>query len=227
MAKLLQQRNLYLTDTYRTCVQTTVLDTRSDESLIYLLLADNIFHPQGGGQPDDSGYVNNIEVYPHHHESWPDQVALVMEQNQHAIVPGVEHTVESSVDFEKRKLHAALHTAGHLINAITRQFGDYLHIANNHFPGQARIEYDISEVSVVTEGLAEKIQNHVDDALKSEPIVWTSEIQGHRAVTIDGYGTEYCGGTHVDNLGFLRDVNIRSVKTKKGRLRVGYTANHC
>jgi Ser-tRNA(Ala) deacylase AlaX len=47
-----------------------------------------------------------------------------------------------------------------------------------------------------------------------------------RIVVIDGVNEDPCGGTHVPSLGCLVGFSVRSVKVKKGVLKVGYDVDH-
>ena len=45
---------MYLKDTYRYSLQTKVKNISSDKMIEF---EDTIFHPQGGGQPQDKGFI--------------------------------------------------------------------------------------------------------------------------------------------------------------------------
>nr|WSY57369.1 hypothetical protein OG999_49415 [Streptomyces sp. NBC_00886] len=45
-------------------------------------------------------------------------------------------------------------------------------------------------------------------------------------VHLDALHSAPCGGTHVRSLGELADVVLPTLKVKKGRIRVSYTATH-
>ncbi|MFE9115628.1 alanyl-tRNA synthetase [Streptomyces collinus] len=136
---------------------------------------------------------------------------------------GVE--VHSRIDPGLRRLHAALHTAGHLVDALARPHG-FQHTGNNHFPGQARIEYAVDGAEFDKDELAATLTTGLDKAIAEALPVTAGEQDGRRTITIEGLATEFCGGTHVTDLGLLTDVAVRSVKVKSGRLRIGYTAEH-
>jgi Ser-tRNA(Ala) deacylase AlaX len=207
---------LYLLDTYQAEITTAVIHAQPG----WVAVADNIFHPQGGGQPSDRGTVDGVAASPR----WDDagEAILLQLDGDHAFRP--EQNVTVRIDPELRKLHAALHTAGHLIDAIVRRMG-YTHAANNHFPGQSRVEFRVDgdvDKTALTERLEAEIAAAVDKCLP----VTAETTDGVRRITIDSLGTDPCGGTHVPHLGALRDVRVRSVKTKGGRLKVGYHAEH-
>lgn len=216
------QRQVYLDDTYLTEIVTAVVRTDAGESGPALLLADNIFHPQGGGQPSDKGTVNGIPAVPRRHDG---AVLLDLHGEAEFPVPAVGDSVTVEIDRELRRLHAALHTAGHLIDALVRRHG-LLHSGNIHFPGQARIEYHLDGRAVDRESLAAELKVGIEDAITARlPVTSTSDM-GQRSITIEGLGSDLCGGTHVPHLGALEHVVIRSIKAKSGRLRVGYDARH-
>ncbi|MET9804805.1 alanyl-tRNA synthetase [Streptomyces sp. NPDC006368] len=199
---------------------------RRDAEAMRIALADNIFHPQGGGQPDDRGWVENIPVSPvkDGESGW---VFLTLGPGDGEAGPDFSEgaTVHSRVDAEQRRLHAALHTAGHLVDALVRPWG-VRHVGNNHFPGQARIEYALDGAEIDKDRLADALTVELEKAVSEGLAVTAGEREGRRTITIDGLATEFCGGTHVTDLSLLTGVAIRSIKVKSGRLRVGYTAEH-
>ncbi|AEW98792.1 alanyl-tRNA synthetase domain-containing protein (plasmid) [Streptantibioticus cattleyicolor NRRL 8057 = DSM 46488] len=221
-----QQRQIYLTDTYAYEASTRVVSAERGPDTVRIALADNIFHPQGGGQPDDRGWVDQVEVRPVR-DTGPGLVHLTCPADaawpREAVAVGT--TVTSRIDPALRRLHAALHTAGHLVDALIDEWG-YRHVGSNHFPGQARVEYDLGGLDCDKDALAEGLTERLGKPLAEALPVIPGERDGRRTITIEGYATEFCAGTHVPDLSLLTGVAIRSVKVKGGRLKVGYTAEH-
>lgn len=215
------QVQVFLDDTYRTELTTTVVEAGVSEDGAWIRPADNIFHPQGGGQPADSGTVNGLGVTPVWSQTLPGQVELRLDVE---LTAGQE--VALSVDAEKRKLYAALHTAGHLLDAAIRAHG-FTHIVSNHFPDVARIEFRADGESEDLEQLRLDVVETVAAAIRDDAKVTTSIAEdGTRTVTIGNWSTDVCGGTHVSSTSDIVNFAVRSVKVKKGRLKVGYSAEH-
>ncbi|MGW0915279.1 hypothetical protein ACWD1Z_26535 [Streptomyces sp. NPDC002784] len=105
--------------------------------------------------------------------------------------------------------------------------------ANNHFPGQARIEFtaptpdarlDTPEGrEAATEALRAEVAKAIADDL---PVTWEKDTEGRRVVRLAHLHSAPCGGTHVRSLGDLADVVLPTLKVKKGRIRVSYSATH-
>lgn len=216
-----QQRQLYLTDTYLDSVRTRVLRAGAGGEEHWVILSENIFHPQGGGQPRDRGTVDDVPAVPRRDPS-DGLVVLDVAAIGREIRTGDE--VTASIDIGLRRLHAALHTAGHVVDSLMRRLG-YKYIANNHFPGQASVDYTL-DTSVDKARLHEALTDGIAEAVMARLPVTAGERDGLRAVTIESLGTEPCGGTHVPHLGAIQGLRIRSIKTKGNRLRVGYDAAH-
>ncbi|MDP4503193.1 alanyl-tRNA editing protein [Nonomuraea turcica] len=222
------QDALYLDDTYLTEIITTVIAAGRDEAGgAWVAVRDNLFHPQGGGQPADRGWVGEREVVPVRHA--PTGLVVLTGGEPGPVDGDVVHT---RVDAGARLLHAALHTAGHLVEAASRAEGWTL-AGSNHFPGQARIELTPSETGTRLadaedrDKAADRLRAFVAAAVADDlPVVAEHDAAGRRIVRLGDLHAAPCGGTHVRSLADLAQVTISAVKVKKGRVRVSYTASH-
>jgi Ser-tRNA(Ala) deacylase AlaX len=216
----ISQDALYLEDTYLGDVHTNVTATGHDEAGgRWLAVRHNIFHPQGGGQPADRGWLGECEVVPVRHTA----TGLVVLHATGSHSAGLDDLsegdlVHTRIDAGLRLLHAALHTAGHLVEAACRVEGWTL-AGSNHFPGQADAEE--------REKAADRLRAFIAAAIADDlPVTADHDDEGHRVVRLGDVHAAPCGGTHVRSLADLRQVTISAVKLKKGRLRVSYTADH-
>ncbi|WP_181188212.1 hypothetical protein [Actinopolyspora mortivallis] len=218
------QRSVYLDDTYTTEVVTRVIARGVRDERRWLAVRDNIVHPQGGGQPSDVTSLNGIPSTVVRDPEGEPLVALAPDEPMEAW-PEIGERVTVSVDRARRLENAALHTAGHLVDAAVR-LRDYKHIVSNHFPGQARIEFEATEPLTDAEQFVAAVQSDVDTVVEKNLDVAAYWADGRRYVRIGDFSLDECAGTHVSNLREIRDLLVRSAKVKKGRLKVGYTASY-
>ncbi|MBN6052725.1 hypothetical protein JYK22_12375, partial [Nonomuraea sp. RK-328] len=228
------QESLYLEDTYLTAVSSPVAAAgRDEDGGAWVALRRNIFHPQGGGQPADHGRLGACEVTPARHGETGLVVLRARGDAGHGLGDlAAGDVVEARVDVELRLLHAALHTAGHLVEAATRAEGWVL-AGSNHFPGQARIELTAPETGESLAGpeerdkAADRLRAFVSAAVADDlPVTAGRDAEGRRVIRLGDLHAAPCGGTHVRSLGDLAEVTISGVKLKKGRVRVSYAASH-
>lgn len=216
------QNHLYLSDTYCFHASSTVIDRGSDEQGHWLILRDNIFHPQGGGQPADSGWIDALPARVKRHAD--GRVALYTAQPG-AFQPG--DSVETQLAVEPRLHHAALHTAGHLLNWTLRRYG-WRATAGHHFPGESRVEFVAAQPdAVAADRLSlEDIGAELNARLHDGGEVTTWQDGATRFCLIAGAEPAPCAGTHVDNLNKIAHIELKSLRFKKGVLRVSYDADH-
>ncbi|WP_315707958.1 hypothetical protein [Brenneria uluponensis] len=216
------QIQCYLDDTYRFHSSSEIIDSGSDESGQWIALKDNIFHPQGGGQPADVGWVNDIPVRVGRLSA--DKVILYPETPLSTMdsVP-----LTATLSAADRLLHAALHTAGHLLNWEMRQYG-WMAVSGHHFPGESRVEFSpMGSTAMLVDKLPlPLIQTNIQALLRDGRPVTTWHEEETRLCLIEGTEPMPCGGTHVDNLNKITEFSIKSVKFKKGKLRISYDASH-
>jgi len=108
--------SLYLTDSSQTTITSEVISVGSN----YIILDRTIFYPQGGGQPSDKGKIKSK-----HGEMNVKSVEYNGGEIKHlGTIKGffvVGEQVELSIDWNLRLKHMQWHTAGHLVDLVTRQ----------------------------------------------------------------------------------------------------------
>jgi Ser-tRNA(Ala) deacylase AlaX len=225
------QISSYLDDTYLEQVDTRVIAVGERDGTPWAAVEHCLFHPQGGGQPADRGWLEDTEIVPVRDRESGLVVATAAEGGS---LPSLDvgEWVRVRIDLQARALHAALHSAGHLVEAVGRMQGWEM-VGSIHFPGQARIEFQAPHSDTrladpdgreeVTAALRAAVAAAVADDL---PVFARSLPDGRRVVHLDALHSAPCGGTHVRSLGDLADVVLPTLKVKKGRIRVSYTATH-
>ncbi|CAA6654269.1 unnamed protein product [Spirodela intermedia] len=133
---------------------TTVLCHLEEEGARHAIILDStLFHPQGGGQPADTGFIavsgypglkfivedvrskNNGVVY--HYGVFEDN------QNTHGIQLKEGQEVHLYVNAQRRNLNSRLHSGGHLLDICMQNVGlSYLEPEKGyHFPDGPFVEY--------------------------------------------------------------------------------------
>ncbi|MEV2234332.1 metal-dependent hydrolase [Streptomyces phaeochromogenes] len=230
------QVSAYLDDTYLEQVETRVIAVGERDGTRWAAVEYCLFHPQGGGQPADRGWLEDAEIIPVRDREPGLVVAMAPESGspENSSLPPLAEgqKVRARIDLQARTAHAALHTAGHLVEAVGRMQGWEM-VVSNHFPGQARIEFQAPRTDTrladpegreeVTAVLRAAVAAAVADDL---PVFARCLADGRRVVHLDELHSAPCGGTHVRSLGDLAEVALPTLKVKKGRIRVSYTATH-
>jgi alanyl-tRNA synthetase len=225
------QFSAYYEDTYEEQVETQVVAVGTLDGAPWVAVEHCLFHPQGGGQPADRGWVDDHEIVPVRDHTTGLIVAMSSgEEPLPTLAEGQQ--VKARIDLAARIRHAALHTAGHLVDAAGQAQG-WVQTASSHFPGQARIEFSAPQSDVRLESsegrekAAEALRVVVAEAVARDlAVTWEYDEAGRRIVHLAGLHSAPCGGTHVRSLGDLAAVTLPTLKVKKGKIRVSYDAAH-
>ncbi|KAK3797186.1 hypothetical protein RRG08_015160 [Elysia crispata] len=191
-----------------------------------VILEDTILFPEGGGQPDDRGTVNDIPVLKIT-RSWEDAVHFLPSE----IPEGTD--VSLKVDWQRRFDHMQQHTAQHLITAIVDYKFGYETTSWNLGSDIVTIElgtpsFSASKVAEVEEAVNECIRKQIPVTPTLYPDKDDPELQKFRGlglpadhvgsvrvVTIDGVDSALCCGTHISNLSHIQAIKI--LGTEKGK----------
>lgn len=189
-----------------------VLECTPVEQQFAVVLQSSIFHPQGGGQPFDTGWLGQSTVLKVVQEA--ERIVHYVDQ------PVALGPVQARVDGQRRTLHTRLHSAGHLIGNAGETLG-WMPIKAHHWPGEGKISFIRGESA----------QDMQADALQEQVNQWIgADLPRH--MTLDGNTREVgfgdlpayaCGGTHVKTLAQVGQVTILGLSEKKGTLSVRYS----
>jgi len=175
------------------------------------ILDRTLFHPQGGGQPGDTGWIGASRVL---------QTLQDGDEIRHLIdAPVATGDAVIRVDAERRQLHSRLHSAGHLIGYVVQTWG-LRPVKAHHWPGESKVSFQtepgvaLPDADALAASLAELI---------AADMPRVAELNG--GVRTIGFGplpAFPCGGTHVARLSAIGAVRITAVKEKKGQVTVSY-----
>lgn len=188
-----------------------VLSCTPHEEQFAVIVQSTIFHPQGGGQPFDTGWLGD------------SQVLRVMQEAEHVVhyvdQPLQPGPVAARVDAQRRTLHTRLHSAGHLIGNAGERLG-WMPIKAHHWPGEGKITFIRGEAAQALD--ADTIQQQVNQWVAADYSRHTRLEDGTREVGFGELPPYACGGTHVQALSELGQVTILGLSEKKGTLSVRY-----
>jgi alanyl-tRNA synthetase len=212
-------------------VETKVLEQSSLDGMRALLLAENPFYVEAGGQVSDSGYLRG--------EGWELAVesvvrnergqAVVLGEPTHGQVPEAPHEVLAVVEEHMRRDTERNHTATHLLHAALRAvLGEHVHQAGS-LVAPDRLRFDFTHHGPLTPVERSRIERLVNEAiwankpleiehrpyreaLDAGAMALFGEKYGDvvRTVSVPGVSLELCGGCHVRSTGQIGMFRIAS-----------------
>ena len=115
-----------------------VLDCTPHEHEFAVVLRATLFHPQGGGQPCDTGWIGESQVLRVVQD--PDRIIHYVDQ------PVKLGMTQIRVDEKRRQFNTRMHSAGHLIGHFVQALG-WMPIKAHHWPGEGRVQFKPSDAA--------------------------------------------------------------------------------
>ncbi len=207
-----------------------VVQTGSDDNGHYVVLSNTAFYPTGGGQPHDTGWINDVQVV---------NVEKVEEEIRHYISGNVESlsgTVAGKLDWARRFDHMQQHTGQHILTAAFVELFGYQTVSFHL--GTELVSIDLNTADVTPEQLAAAEKHANDIILENRPIetkwVTKEELAQYslrkdvsvdediRLVIIPDYDYNGCGGTHPTSTGQVQMIQIMETEKMKSNIRVHF-----
>ncbi|MHC8387782.1 alanyl-tRNA editing protein [Pseudomonas sp. MDT2-39-1] len=191
-----------------------VLDCTPQENEFAVVLRATLFHPQGGGQPCDTGWIGESQVLRVVQD--PDRIIHFVDR---PVKPGM---TQIRIDEQRRQFNSRMHSAGHLIGHFVQALG-WMPIKAHHWPGEGRVQFKPAESAKEVD--AEILQHGIEQWVAHDLPRLTSMREGAREIGFGELPAYGCGGTHVRSLKDLGTVTIASLSLKKGTLSVHYSVD--
>jgi len=198
-------------------------------------LEDTILFPEGGGQPDDRGLLNDVSVLKCYRKG--DKAFHFVETE---LATGTE--VKIAIDWRRRFDHMQQHSGQHLITAVIDTKFGYKTTSWDLGKTMSFIELDTPKMTKeeiieaereINESirLQRKVTVHVTQ-LGSELLesvrtrgLPADHVGDVRIIEIDGIEANMCCGTHVSNLSHLQCIKLLYAdKGKKGKTNLYFLA---
>lgn len=214
-----------------------------------------IFHPQGGGQPSDTGVMKGpsgeFTVTAVRMSATQDGIVLHFGSFNNQTTPtfNEEDTITQVIDAEQRLLYSRLHTAGHVLGAAVRhllekEIENFDELKASHFPDSAACEFQGSIEGKWKEPIQKRLDEYIAAKMPVQVEWWDEKDfrdrglerlipdpslvppgEKSRVVNIVGAEVYPCGGTHVDTTDLCGNVAVRKIARKSGNSRVSYAVS--
>ena len=213
----METTRLYYENVYIKEFEGKVLDCREEKNGYRIILDKSAFYPEGGGQPSDKGFLNEVEVM-EVHEKGEELLHYTKEPLE------VGDVVTGRIDWARRfdlmQQHSGEHMVSGLINAAFGYDNVGFHMGSDlitiDFNGMITAE----QMAEIEKKANEKIWENAEveitypspEELKELPYRSKKELTGKvRIVRFPGADLCACCGTHVTRTGEIGMVKLLSV----------------
>jgi alanyl-tRNA synthetase len=219
---------LYYKDINESEFEADIVEVIKEKKIWKVVLNKTCFFPEGGGQPADKGWINDIPVIDVQKQG--DFIYHYLPEN-----PG-DGVVRGKINLEWRSDFMQQHTGQHIISGALWKVGNYKTVSVHMGLDYTTIEIDTPEISeedlINTETLANQViqsdmplsfiqTNHqeIDKFHLRKPC----SRKGHiRLVKIGDFDCVACGGLHLDRtrkVGLVKAIGIEKIR---GNVRIAW-----
>lgn len=218
-------KKLYYENAYQKDFEANVISCTKNK-YYEIILDATAFYPEGGGQPADTGYLNDVLV-------------LDTQESEQGIVHFTKEPIEEGtgvngkIDWEKRFLYSQQHSGEHIFSGIVHEMCGYDNVGFHM--GKDYVTVDFS--GVLDEEQIKKAERRTNEIIiQNEDILITypskeeleilpyrskKKLEGDiRIVTIPNADICACCGTHVAKTGEIGMLKVISSENFRGGTRL-------
>lgn len=222
---------LYYQDAMLQEFDATVIRTSIEEDgRNFIVLSNTAFYPTGGGQPHDTGTLNDMAVIDV--EKIDDEIRHYIEGEPTSLTG----EVHGKLDWQRRFDHMQQHAGQHILTAAFVELFNAPTVSFHLGSEQVTIDIAVDALSDAQLLAAEARAN--DIILENRPIhtKWVTEDElsqynlrkdiavtgAIRLVIIPDYDNNGCGGIHPTSTGQVSAIKILGIEKMKGNIRVSF-----
>lgn len=211
-----------------------IVKTGSEDTRNFIVLDNTAFYPTGGGQPHDTGWINDMEITDV--EKVDDEIRHYTAGN----LSDISGEIKGKLNWARRFDHMQQHAGQHILTAAFVELFDLATVSFHLGTELVTIDLNISEISEEQLAAVEKRANEI--ILENRPIetkwVTKDELAQYnlrkdvkvdddiRLVIIPDYDYNGCGGTHPTSTGQIGLLKILATEKMKQQIRVHFVCGN-
>jgi alanyl-tRNA synthetase len=220
---------LYYRDSFLREFDAKVISCEQDGVRWKVVLDHTAFYPTSGGQPHDTGNLGNAAVL----EVADSEGGKVVHYTSAAVPAGAVH---GQIDWPRRFDHMQQHTGQHLLSAAFIELFQFPTVSFHL--GKEISTIDLTAPEIVSRHL-EEAERRVNEIILADRVVFVRfgtagelaeagirkkvEREGVlRAIEVEGFDRQPCGGTHLARTGQAGLLLIRRLERRRDLWRVEY-----
>ncbi|MEG0381180.1 MAG: DHHA1 domain-containing protein, partial [Kurthia sp.] len=229
--ELIHLKNLfYYQDSMLSEFRANVVRTGTEENRHYVVLDNTTFYPTGGGQPHDTGWINDIEII---------NVEKVDEEIRHytlADATSLTGEIHGKLNWTRRFDHMQQHAGQHILTAAFVELFDFATVSFHLGTELATIDLNTGDVTAEQLEAVESRANNIILENRSIETKWVDKeglteynlrkevkVEGDiRLVIIPEYDYNGCGGTHPTSTGQVGLIKIIATEKMKQQIRIHF-----
>lgn len=226
---------LYYDDSYTVQFTARILERLEANERPAVVLDGTYFYPTGGGQPNDTGTINGVEVV----DVFTRETDLAVVHVLKSALPDTDEQAECRIDWSRRFDYMQQHTGQHILTQAFIQTAG-INTVGFHL-GVESVTIDLDRLNIPAESVeqAETLANRIvaENRPVTARIVDPAEVgadirkrgtpdkiatEGLRVVTIENFDRTACGGTHVAHTGEIGVIKVLRLDKRSDKTRVEF-----
>jgi alanyl-tRNA synthetase len=222
----------YYADSYTTEFSAVIAEVLQDETGNFVILDKTFFYPTSGGQPFDTGTINDIPI-----------TNVTIRNRDGAILHAMETIPQSEdvlaiINWERRLDHMQQHTGQHILSQAFIRLAGAQTVGFHLSDDSVTIDLDRGQIDQTLIDEVEDLANEI--VWQNRPVVvrWATfedaqalplrkipqmDEEKLRLIDILDFDLTACGGTHVARTGEVGLIKIRKKESRNKKVRVHFS----
>jgi alanyl-tRNA synthetase len=219
---------LYRADPYSTEFDAEILESAVNQGRPYVVLDRTCFYPTAGGQPHDTGTLNQVRVVDVIEEH--EQILHLLE------APLISGPVHGQIDWQRRFDHMQQHSGQHILSQAWLRLADAATVSFHLGAEICTIDLALGQCEdalvdavedaanrAIWDNLPITVREYRQDELAAVALRKMPAVHGLvRVVSIGSFDVTACGGTHVHATGEIGSIHILGYENRHGQVRIEF-----
>ncbi|WP_368504309.1 DHHA1 domain-containing protein [Alkalihalophilus sp. As8PL] len=225
---------LYYLSAYKKTFEASILKKDQDKQGSYIVLDQTAFYPTGGGQPSDTGVLNDVPV------TSVEEVEGEIRHYLNRSLPRDVHSISGEINWTRRFDHMQQHAGQHILSAAFAELFGFETVGFHLGTDEVTIDLAIDELTNEKADQAVELANHIISENRSIETKWVSEeeaasyplrkelsVSGDiRLVIIPDFDYNGCGGTHPKKTLEVQGISIIGWEKQRKNIRVRFVCGN-